>query len=210
MAEDPRFLNPHGEIMMQKNRLPHWEQDGCSYFLTFRLADSVPKHLLDDWKSERLIWLQLNPEPWSQDKEKEYHERFSGARERWLDAQHGECLLQNRDARSRLDWILKEDAAQIWAYVTMPNHVHVLASLPPETELANWMQVLKGGSAYAINQALGRRGQLWAKDYFDRLIRDRRHFRNCAHYIRKNPVKAHLSEGAYTLFESEYVRELLA
>ena len=92
MRDVPQFLNERGEIRATKNRLPHWEQDGCTYFITFRLADSLPQRLLDGWKEERRIWLELHPEPWSDVDEAEYHQRFSGARERWLDAGHGEGI----------------------------------------------------------------------------------------------------------------------
>lgn len=32
---------------------PHWEKDGATYFITFRLADSLPKSVLDRIESER-------------------------------------------------------------------------------------------------------------------------------------------------------------
>ena len=45
----------------------------------------------------------------------------------------------------------------------------------------------------------------WQKDYFDRLIRDSTHFWNCARYIQRNPAKANLREGEYSLFISDEV-----
>jgi REP-associated tyrosine transposase len=56
------------------------------YFITFRLADAIPAHLRSQWENEREIWLRLHPEPWSVEVESEYHKRFSGTIERWLDA----------------------------------------------------------------------------------------------------------------------------
>jgi len=210
MLGQPGFFNPRADISIRKNRLPHWKQDGASYFITFRLADSLPSHLLDQWKRERAIWLDRHPEPWTPETERDYHRRFSGARERWLDASHGECLLRNPQAREMLAEKFAANAATIWSHVIMPNHVHVLVSLSGGTEPGQWLQVLKGGSSYAINRQLHRKGTLWSKDYFDRLIRDESHFFNCARYIRKNPAKARLPTTHYTLFESRYVRTLLA
>ena len=209
MKKAPNFFNPRSEILIQKNRLPHWEQDGCSYFLTFRLADSLPKRLLDEWRRERQIWLKLHPEPWSAQEEQAYQERFSGSRERWLDAMHGDCVLRHAQAREPLAEKFAADTSTIWSYVIMPNHVHLLVSLVDGVHLEDWMQVLKGGSAYAINRCLNRKGKLWAKDYFDRLVRDPGHFANCARYIRKNPSKAHLAKSDYAYFASQYVEELL-
>jgi len=37
------FFNPYAEIRQTKNRLPHWQQNGVVYFITFRLADSIPE-----------------------------------------------------------------------------------------------------------------------------------------------------------------------
>ena len=61
------------------------------------LADAVPSHLRTQWESEREAWLKVHPEPWSKEIEREYHQRFSGAIERWLDAGHGACLLRRRE-----------------------------------------------------------------------------------------------------------------
>ena len=209
MSDAPRFFNERSKVSFQKNRLPHWEQDGCSYFITFRLADSLPASLLKEWERERSHWLRHHPKPWDAHQEMEYHRRFTGARERWLDALYGECYLRAPPARVPLSQMLNDDENQIWSYVIMPNHVHVLVTLQEDQLLSLWLQQLKGASARAINQHLDRTGALWSKDYFDRLIRDQRHFNNCARYIRRNPLKAKLADSEFTLFESVYVRQLL-
>ena len=64
------------------------------YFVTFRLADAVPHNLRTEWESERDAWLRVHPKPWSAEVEREYHNRFSGAIESWLDAGHGSCVLR--------------------------------------------------------------------------------------------------------------------
>ncbi|MEO6971551.1 MAG: hypothetical protein ABI217_11735, partial [Chthoniobacterales bacterium] len=79
------------------NRLLHWQQNGAVYFLTFRLADAVPKNLRDKWESDRSIWLRLHPEPWTAQIEREYRQRFTGAIERWLDAGHRSCVPRRAD-----------------------------------------------------------------------------------------------------------------
>ena len=74
-----QFFNPYKEIQRTENRLPHWQRQGAVYFVTCRLADAVPEQLRAQWEEERAIWLRLNPEPWSAETEKDYHNRFSGA-----------------------------------------------------------------------------------------------------------------------------------
>src|SRR5438874_3594660 len=86
------FFNPYAEIRHTENRLPHWQQENAVYFITFRLADAILSHLRNQWESDRATWLRLHPEPWSVEDEFEYHKRFSGTIERWLDAGHGSCL----------------------------------------------------------------------------------------------------------------------
>src|SRR5205085_1989838 len=65
------------------------------------------------------------------------------------------------------------------------------------------------GSSRRVHAMTARNGTLWQKDYFDRLIRDARHFWNCARYIRRNPEKSRLEHGEYLLYESEFVRTTL-
>jgi putative transposase len=93
-VDKPRFFNPYEEIRFTENLLPHWQQKGATYFVTFRLADSVPTHLLTQWEEERAIWLRFHPAPWDVETELEYHKRFTGAIERWLDAGYGSCVLR--------------------------------------------------------------------------------------------------------------------
>ena len=39
---------------------------------------------------------------------------------------------------------------------------------------------------------VSKKGRLWAPDYFDRFVRNERHFENARYYIENNPVKAWL------------------
>jgi hypothetical protein len=36
-----------------RGRLPHWEADRAIYFVTFRLADSLPRSVLQEFEAER-------------------------------------------------------------------------------------------------------------------------------------------------------------
>ena len=206
-----RFFNPYADIRFTANRLPHWQQEGAVYFVTFRLADAVPHNLRTQWESERDAWLRVHPQPWSTDVEREYHERFSGSIERWLDAGYGSCVLRRPDCATVVAEALRhfdgQRVVQI-AWVVMPNHVHTLfvqnTAWPLEKIILSW----KGFTARRINALLGRSGNFWQRDYFDRLIRDEKHFANCVRYIRRNPVKANLRDGEFILFESELSRSI--
>jgi len=45
-GRDPRYWHSRGY-------LPHFDQDGFTQFITFRLADSVPKSVIENWKRDR-------------------------------------------------------------------------------------------------------------------------------------------------------------
>jgi len=204
--DEPRFFDPFAAIDKHRNFLPHWQQPGATYFITIRLADSIPADLRAQWQEERAAWLAHHPEPWRPEIEREYHRRFSGQVDAWLDAAHGACWLRAVDARALVVATLRHRDGGRYAlhsWVVMPNHAHVLASLHPQTRLEDEVGAWKSVSARGINRHLGRRGTLWQEDYFDRLVRDARHFGNCVRYIRRNPEKAHLHSSEYELWESE-------
>ena len=205
------FFNPYADIRQTENCLPHWQQEGAVYFITFRLADAVPSHLRVQWESERGAWLRVHPEPWSKEIEREYHERFSGAIERWLDAGYGACLLRRPECAQIVAGTLRHFEGQrviMISSVVMHNHVHALFVQNPEWPLEKLIRSWKGFTARRINAVLGRTGGLWQRDYFDRLVRDEKHFANCVRYIRRNPEKARLSEGEFILWESEIARSI--
>ena len=210
-ADDLRFFDPRGEIAFSANRLPHWQQSGGIYFVTFRLADSLPSELLRGWMAERETWLRLHPLPWSAAEEREHAERFLGAVESWLDAGHGACVLGRQEcafevgaAFTHFDGVRYD----LVSWVVMPNHVHVLVRLYRDQALERVLHSWKRFASRRINMVLGGQGRLWQRDYFDRLVRDREHFNRCVRYIRRNPEKAKLRPGRYLLCESELARQV--
>src|SRR5213080_653790 len=50
LAPPPGFqgLHPDKPITVYQRYLPHWRQDGATYFVTFRLADALPQSKLDE------------------------------------------------------------------------------------------------------------------------------------------------------------------
>ena len=208
---DLRFFNPYADIRFTANRLPHWQQESGVYFVTFRLADAIPYKLRTQWESEREVWLSLHPEPWTAEVEHEYHERFSGAIERWLDAGHGSCILRRRECGQIVAMALRNfdgNRAAIISAAVMPNHVHAVFVQNSDWPLEKLLRSWKSFTSRKINSLLGRDGSLWQRDYFDRLVRDQKHFANCIRYVRRNPEKARLRSSEYILYESELARSI--
>lgn len=207
-----RFFNPYLAISQTENLLPHWQQAGAAYFITFRLADSVPADLRAQWKDERATWLRINPQPWKAEIEAEYHKRFSGAIERWLDAGYGSCILRQRQYAQIVNQAIRHFDGQRLALISsviMPNHAHALFVLNQEHQLEDLLRSWKAFSARSINQLRGQCGKLWHRSYFDRIVRDQQHLANCVRYIRRNPKKARLKPGEYILYESELAKQIV-
>ena len=156
--------------------------------------------------------MRLHPEPWSAEAEHEYHQSFSGAIERWLDAGHGRCLLRRPESAEIVADTLRhfegERVAMI-SFAVMPNHIHALFVQNPEWPLEKLIHSWKRFTTRQINMLRSRSGSFWQRDYFDRLVRDEKHFANCVRYIRHNPDKANLRVGEFVVWESELAREIL-
>jgi putative DNA methylase len=84
----------------------------------------------------------------------------------------------------------------MYAFVVMPNHVHVLTTFRDGFRLCDVVRGWKSYPARRINESLGREGRLWQRDYFDRYIRDETHFERVRAYIEQSPVKAGLVKVA--------------
>ena len=85
-------------------------------------------------------------------------------------------------------------------WMVMPNHCHVLIELFEGVALEKIVLSWKNYSAQFINEHKGRTGvrrsqegsQVWQREYWDRFIRDERHFEAAKKYIVMNPVNAGL------------------
>jgi REP element-mobilizing transposase RayT len=203
------FLNPREEISFSANRLPHWQQRGGIYFVTFRLGDAIPQAQLERWSSERDAWFRIHSRPLTEEDEREFHDRFVVVIERWLDAGSGSCVLRRRDCAAYVAGALRHFEGMRYeqiSWVIMPNHVHALFGLKHGHALAQVLHSWKLYSARHINRAIGASGRLWQRDYFDRLVRNYAHLARCVRYIRNNPVRAKLDPGEYLRFESDLAR----
>ncbi|RYD31982.1 MAG: hypothetical protein EOP87_13680 [Verrucomicrobiaceae bacterium] len=208
-----KFLNQFAEIQKTRDHLPHWQQDNATYFLTFRLADSIPAALLHEWKEEKDQWLIDRPKPWSSETETEYHKLFSSRIDHHLDQGSGSCLLakpENSETVANAFAHFDRVRYLLHTWVIMPNHVHVLLSLDRNLDLGETVASWKRFTATRINRNEGKSGPVWQQDYFDRIVRDWDHFMNIARYIRRNPAKARITQGEFVVYEAEWVGRLLS
>ena len=178
---------PMGKGIYKRGYLPHWDFTGSLQAITFRLADSVPSVVIQQWQRE------LANIPDEAAREHELRCRIA----RYEDTGAGEAILMNPDCAAMVqDKLIKGNPAQyrLIDWCIMTNHVHVLCKLESSATLCDIMRSWKGASAIEINRLLQRSGPLWEREYFDRLVRDLDHLLECRAYIRNNPVKAKLCE----------------
>jgi len=85
---------------------------------------------------------------------------------------------------------------RIYAYVLMPEHVHLLINEPPRILVAQFLKALKQMSSRALR---GDRLQFWQPRYFDANIYGEKERSEVIRYIHRNPVKRGLvrSPGEY-------------
>ena len=158
--------------------LPHFDAGEWTQFVTVRLADSMPRELLDKWRVEART-----------------NAAFRKKIEKHLDKGHGACWLKHDAVAERVQNALKfHDGKKylLFAWVIMLNHLHFLIRPLPGQHLDLIMHSIKSYTAHEANKILNRTGAFWQGESFDRYIRDARHFRATVRYIHMNPVKAGL------------------
>ena len=74
--------------------LPHWRQEGVTYFTTFRLDDSLPDGRLRELAALRADWERLDPPPRSAEQWTALSRTTFERVEHWLDEGSGSCILK--------------------------------------------------------------------------------------------------------------------
>ena len=203
-------LSTDVHISKSRRNLPHWQQEDSYYFLTWRLADSLPAAKLKGLKEQRFAWQQANPEPLDAEQETEFHALFSSQIEEWLDAGEGSCIFKNPALRAIVDEALRHFDGKRYdliASAVMPNHVHVVIHLFNGENLSDVLHSWKSFTAKQINHETKNTGTVWQDESFDRIVRSSAHLETLISYVEENPAKARLREGEASVFVRERTGE---
>jgi REP element-mobilizing transposase RayT len=158
--------------------------EGLTQTMTFRLFDSMPQAVLNLWRGE----LRNLPK---EEYDRERRKRIDA----YLDRGYGCCWLKDtRLTEIVQNALLHFDGKKyaLHALVIMPNHVHTLFTSQAGWELSQIAHTWKSYTASECNRVLGRKGEFWQPEPFDRDIRNERHYANAINYVENNPVKAGL------------------
>jgi REP element-mobilizing transposase RayT len=194
-ASRPRF----GEVIIRdRGRLPHWEKESGTYFLTFRLSDSLPKSVLVqiEFAKQNIVRTAVQMGRELSSDERNQLARLSSTRiERYLDAGRGACHLSNPAIAELVREALlhfEERRYRLFAWCIMPNHVHVVAKFFPGNSLSAVLHSWKSYTAKRAKDLLEIDGRFWQREYYDHLLDTEAEFERAVAYVVANPPKAGL------------------
>ncbi|MEZ0395710.1 MAG: transposase [Anaerolineales bacterium] len=196
-----------------RRNLPHYHQPNATYFITFRLAGSLPLEALqrlEEQIQDELRRLEASLSGAAlfaarYEAQKRHFARFDSMLDQ---ARHGpRWLAQSACAQTVMQCIRELEPVHyhLHAFCLMPNHIHLLIDqqdIPDPaprrdekryTPLSRALRLLKGKSAALCNRLLGRGGAFWQHESYDHLVRNEREYERILAYILENPVKAGLA-----------------
>jgi REP element-mobilizing transposase RayT len=180
--------------------LPHWTREGSIYAVNFRLADSLPRHVLESWRGERqaiVARARQQDRPLTDDERAALDVLHSEKVEKFLDAGHGACWLRNPLVAKLVQGALRHfDGVRyrLLAWCVMPNHVHAVVQPHSGFGLPNILHSWKSYTACEANKLLGRSGEFWMAEYYDHLIRDEEDLVHAVEYAWRNSERVGLED----------------
>jgi len=201
MIVAPSFkpFDPNKPVKIYRRILPHWRQDGATYFITFHTSDSLPKAALAELKLRHDLWLQAHPLPHTKEEQKEINRRLTVHTESWLDRGKGRCPFARLKERMLLHGALTFFHGKrviLIAFVIMPNHVHAIVRPLKGFELEAWIGSVKQYVSTRVDKAGQENRPFWFEEAYDRIVRDEVHLKRCFRYIEHNPRKSGVPHAA--------------
>ncbi|GAA4363558.1 transposase [Hymenobacter saemangeumensis] len=183
-------------LIYYERNLPHRLPPGDVVFLTFRLAGSLPRTVVEQLQAETELARQrfeLEPDQLYA-AQKRYFGRFD---EQLNKGGYGPTYLRQTNIAALVAESLRYfdgTGYDLRCYCLMPNHVHLVVRILEEAPpLVKTLQRLKSYTATQANKLLGRTGPFWQAESYDHVVRKGELERVVA-YVVENPVKAGLVE----------------
>jgi len=185
-----------------RRNLPHWQPKGAEFFITFRLAGSLPKEAVEQFQQKRKIFRdKCRNGNLTADETSQFEAEIFKAYDQLLDnPTSGPVWLSNDDvAQIVADTLHFYDRRNydLYAFSIMSNHVHLVfrhnvENYDVDFPVTGTMQSIKSFSGKECNKLLKRNGKFWQAESFDRFIRDEEELERVILYTLYNPVKANL------------------
>jgi REP element-mobilizing transposase RayT len=179
------------KIHFHRRNLPHLYTDEGIYFITFRLAESIPSDKVVEIKKVIDNGKEMNDEKFKRLLEKYDAILDSGS--------YGKKYLAVTEIAEICKYTLHFPDGKDYkliGYCIMPNHVHLVFELIEGNEgISKIMQSIKRTSARKCNLVLNQNGKFWQDESYDRLVRDDKELYFIIQYVLMNPVNARLVEN---------------
>ena len=131
---------------ISSRRLPHWRQEGVTYFVTFRLKDALPRAAVQRLQTERENWLRLHPEPHTTAQLDQLHELCFDKLDQELDQGYGACVLKEAAVAEIVESALHHfDEERYW--LGTPACSRHSARLPTRTGNWRWSTLAAGAGS---------------------------------------------------------------
>jgi Rad3-related DNA helicase/REP element-mobilizing transposase RayT len=208
-SEDSR---PH---IRQGAYLPHWTRRGAIYSICFRLADSLPREVVEAWIAQRRSIIAASEQaerPLTDEEQSRLRQLFSERVEKQLDAGHGSCSLRLPAVAQLMAEALRYfhgERYRLLAWCVMPNHVHAVIQPMPGYDLPRILHTWKSRTAREANRLLNRAGEFWQPEYYDHLIRNEEELSRAIHDVWSNPQTAGLGNWRWRGSDANEVAGLL-
>jgi REP element-mobilizing transposase RayT len=204
-----------------RRKLPHYQPHRAMFFITFRLANSLPANVIIRLEKEcKEVLRRVGKRAASEDGARELYTqrkrhiaRFDEFLNRALDGP--KWLGNDRIARIVADSLHYWDGKryELFCYCIMPNHVHLVIGVGQLEKLSNEgaslrrvgqhnnlsrgalsliLFSIKRYTAREANKILERTGAFWQHESYDHTVRDGNELSRIIRYVKENPMKARL------------------
>lgn len=197
--------------------LPHIQLKGSVFFITYRLAGSLPKNIIESFFDEKNIIKDYSISGFNKNWRSEilFKDRFFKKFNHLLDnPSSGPVWLSNpriAEIVKKSFHFLDESDYHLICYSIMPNHVHLILH-NCKRPLYKILQSLKRHTARESNILLNRKGPFWHKESYDNVVQDMNDLSKKINYVLENPVKAGIvnnrEEHPYTYCDPKYFKYL--
>ena len=198
--------------------LPHIQPLNETFFITFRLYNSLPKKVIQSFMEEKNISNNKIEKTTNNPKIKK-EQLYKNSKQFFINFDELLHKYQNKN-----DLLLKNSLADIVknslhyydnknynliSYCIMTNHVHLLIS-EVNIQLFKILQSIKSFTAKQINKKINSTGKIWQRESYDHIVRENTNINNYVNYILQNPVKAGLvsntKDWKYNYFNDDLIK----
>lgn len=187
-----------------RRNLPHYQPSDATFFVTFRLARSLPievvARLREEHKRAELDLRCIHTGEQLLNNFTEHRKRYFNKFDALLDqASYDPHWVRLPEVASVIsDAMHLRDATQydLLAYCIMPNHVHMVFAVERnDISLYRILQSLKRHTALQANRILNRSGVFWQHESYDHVVRKGDELTRIIRYVLDNPVQAGLVDS---------------